>query len=136
MKDFFTFLNLNVASLIAGLLGATVTMLRKSDGTLQARLIGYVTAIITIIYLLPFLVWVFDWKFQIVLHSAAENMLSFVCGMIAQRLTESFVDDPMGTLEKIRKNSFRLKRILWNGETLEQSKQPSKEDTDNKEGEK
>ncbi len=109
-------LNIKTGTLIAGLLGALITMLRKSEGSLQARVTGYVIAIVSVLYFVPFLLWFFDWKFGLVLHSSAENLLSFVCGMLSQTATESFVDDPLGSVYKWTNGFRRLKRIVWNGE--------------------
>jgi len=110
-------LNIKAGTLLAGLLGALITMLRKSDGSLQARITGYVIAIISVLYFVPFLLWFFDWKFGVVLHSSAENLLSFICGMVSQTLTENFVDDPLGSLYKWSDNFKHFKRVVWNGQS-------------------
>ena len=108
------YLNIKATTLIAGLLGAFVTFLRKSEGSLQARISGFVIAIATILYLVPFLLLFVQWKFGIVPDRAAENLLSFVCGMLSQRLTENFVDDPAGSVYRWAANVRSLKRVFWN----------------------
>ena len=114
-------LNIKLGTLIAGLLGAFITMLRKSQGSLQARLIGYVTAIATVLYVLPFLSWLIEWKFNFVLHDSADHLLAFILGMTAQRLTENFIDDPSGSIYAWAKNVKKFKRTVWNNDVIETS---------------
>ncbi len=130
MQDFNiqAYLNINVATLIAGLLGALITMLRKSSGSLQARIIGFFTAVATVLYLVPFLIFFLNWKFGIVLHSPAENLLAFVCGLLSQTITENFADDPTGSLYKWAAGFKRMKRVLWDGEAGEPPKIIQSED--------
>lgn len=113
------FLNIKAATLVAGLLGAFITMLRKSNGSLQARITGYIIAIISVLYLVPFLIHLLDWKFGVVLHASGENLLAFVFGMLSQTLTENFVDDPLGSLYRGTAIFKKIKRVIWNGEALE-----------------
>lgn len=117
-------INIKAGTLIAGLLGALVTMLRKSEGSLQARITGYIIAIISVLYLVPFLVWGIEWKFGLILHTTAENMLSFIFGMISQTLTEAFVDDPLGSCYKWAEGLKKLKRVVWNGEAMDVKNEP------------
>lgn len=110
-------LNIKIGTLIAGLLGALITMLRKSEGTLQARIVGYLTAIVTVLYVLPALIWFIQWKFNFEIHSSAEHLLAFILGMTAQRLTEHFIDDPWGSVYLWTANVKKFKRVVWNGES-------------------
>lgn len=112
-------INIKAGTLIAGLLGALITMLRKSDGSLQARITGYVIAVISVLYLVPFLIWAIDWKFGLILHASAENLLAFIFGMLSQALTEAFVDDPLGSCYKWAAGFKKLKRVIWNGEAMD-----------------
>ena len=118
-------INIKVGTLIAGLLGALITMLRKSQGSLQARLVGYITALATVLYLLPFLTWIVEWKFGFILHDSAEHLFAFILGMTAQRLTENFIDDPMGSLYLWAANFKKAKRVIWNNEALSISIEPN-----------
>lgn len=134
-NPFIQVLNIKIGTLIAGLLGALITMLRKSQGSFQARIIGYITAIATVLYFVPFLTWFIEWKFQVVLHSSAEHLMSFVFGMVSQTLTESFIDDPYGSFFKWSYGLKKIKRVIWNGENLnavetnKKSENQSSEDT-------
>ncbi|MGI8642414.1 MAG: hypothetical protein ACR2MG_20995 [Pyrinomonadaceae bacterium] len=119
-------LNIKIGTLIAGLLGALITMMRKSEGSLQARLVGYFTAFVSVIYVVPFLVWFLEWKFQIGMQSPAENLLSFIAGMTSQRFTENFIDDPAGSVYKWSANLKKFKRVVWNGETIHKTIPPNK----------
>lgn len=110
---------IKAGTLIAGLLGALVRLLRKTQGSLQARVFGFLTAIITVLYLLPFLIWFCEWKFNLTLDKAAEHLLSFLLGMVAQTLTENFIDDPMGSCYKWVYGVKKFKRVVWNGETIQ-----------------
>ena len=123
-------IQIKIGALIAGLLGALITMLRKSQGTIQARLVGYLTAIVTIIYVLPFISWFIEWKFQFVMHDTAEHLIAFILGMTAQRLTESFIDDPSGTFYLWTAQVKRFKRVVWNNESFT-SVTDTKQNTDN-----
>lgn len=123
--------SIKAGTMVAGLLGALVRVLRKTQGSLQARVAGFITAIITVLYLLPALIWFFEWKFQIVPDKAAEHLLSFALGMIAQTLTENFIDDPMGSCYKWIAGLKKMKRVIWNGETIN-SENESKNLTDSK----
>lgn len=105
------FLNIKISTLIAGLLGAFVASLRKSEGTLQARLGGYAMAVVTILYAVPFLIFLFE-HYGYPLHSTAENLLSFIFGTISKGLTEQFIDDPTGTIKRWAAN-IRLFRRLF-----------------------
>lgn len=123
-------LNIKIGTLIAGLLGAFITMLRKSNGSLQAKFVGYITAIGTVIYLLPFVAWFVEFQFGIILHDSADHLLAFILGMTAQRLTENFIDDPAGSFYLWTANIKKFKRVIWNGESLNISKEPNKILTD------
>jgi hypothetical protein len=107
---------IKIGTLIAGLLGASIRTLRKTEGSLQARIAGYISAIITIVYIIPFINWFLLWKFQIVLDTAAENFLAFVLGMLSQTITENFLDDPLNTIYNGTNIIKKLKRMFWNGE--------------------
>ncbi len=123
-------LNIKTPVLIAGLLGALITMLRKTQGSLQARIFGYGIATISVLYLVPFLLWFIEFKFGLALHSSVENMLSFVCGIFSQTIVENFADDPVDSLYKWAANFKRLKRVIWNGEIKEVSISPDKQPTE------
>jgi len=112
------FLSIKPGTLIAGLLGAFITMIRKTEGSLQARITGYLIAIIAVIYLVPFLIYFSEVKFNIVLHQTAEHLLSFIFGMLAQSVTESFIDSPAESVYRWAAGFKRMKRVIWNGETL------------------
>jgi hypothetical protein len=115
-----TFINsvftIKIGTLIAGLLGASIRTLRKTDGSLQAR----------IIYVIPFITWFLMWKFGVVLETPAENLLSFVLGMLSQTITENFIDDPLGTISNGVTVFKKLKTIVWKTNEPVQSITPAK----------
>ena len=111
-------LNIKIGALLAGLSGAFVFFLQKTEGSLQAKMTGFVCAIISTIYMVPLIVWGFEWKFALVPHSTVEQAMAFVFGMLAQTITENFVDDPAGSLYKWAAGAKRIKRVLWNGEAF------------------
>lgn len=113
--------SIKIGTLIAGLLGASIRTLRKSEGSLQARITGYLIAIFTILYLIPFFTWLFTWKFGLTLETPAEHLLSFVCGMTAQTITENFIDDPLGSIYQGSATIKKLKQVVWNGENFNKS---------------
>lgn len=112
-----TLFSIKAGTLIAGLFGALLRLMRKTQGSLQARLAGFITAIVTVLYLLPFIIWVLEWKYQLTLDKAAEHLLSFALGLIAQTITENFIDDPAGSFYKWVAGVKKAKRVIWNNET-------------------
>jgi hypothetical protein len=104
-------LNIKISTLIAGLLGAFVASLRKSEGTLQARLGGYAMACVTILYAVPFIIFLCD-HYGYPLHSTAENLISFIFGTVSKGLTEQFIDDPVGTLKRWAANIKLFRRLF------------------------
>lgn len=120
--------NLKLSTLIAGLGGAFVTMLRKNDGSLQARLIGYLVAVLTVLYVVPFLIWFLEYQFTIDLNLATENLIAFIFGMLSKNLTESFIDDPTGSIKKWWQNYRTFKREFFNQNTTQKVSEEKKDE--------
>lgn len=116
--SFIEILNVKISTLVAGLLGAFLTSLRKNDGTLQARLGGYLIAVITILYVLPFLIFLCEiWVMphfcgNCELPTRAENLISFIFGTLAKSLAESFIDSPMGSVKRWASNIGILRKLF------------------------
>lgn len=118
--------SIKAGTMLAGLAGALIRLFRKTQGSLQARVAGFVTAVITVLYVLPFFIWFFEWKFALTLDKAAEHLLAFALGMVAQTLTENFIDDPAGSLYKWVGGVKKFKRVVWNGENVNPPIEPVK----------
>lgn len=127
--DLSEIFNIKFSTLIFGLFGAFVTSLRKSEGTLQARLLGYLMACLTILAGVPFIVYLFEY-YNYPLHSTAENLMSFVFGTVSKSLTEQFIDDPVGTIKKWATN-FKTFRKLFSSLPDVSEEKPKKEEQEN-----
>lgn len=110
-------LNMKAPVLIAGLVGAFITLLRKSEGTIQARAVGFCIAIATTMFITPIILWGLIYKFGIV-PSPIEIGASFIFGMVSQRLGESFIDNPMQTVVIWVDRCHQIVTLVWgNNET-------------------
>lgn len=102
------------ATFFAGLLGATVTLIKKSRGSVISRLGGYVCAIIAIIYVMPALIESIKYVLNYQLPNVLEHILAFIFGMLANTFIENFLDDPAGSLSRWISNIKKFKKMIFN----------------------
>ena len=112
MEEYLQIFTIKFGTFFAGLLGATITLMKKSQGSVLARFGGYVSAIFAIVYIVPGIIdatrHLSGWE----MGSAAENILAFIFGMIANSMIESFLDDPTMAFSRWIANFKRFKKMV------------------------
>lgn len=111
--DYLQIFTIKLGAFFAGLLGATITLMKKSEGSVLSRFGGYISAIFAIVYIVPGIVDIIRHTTGYQLNDVAENILAFVFGMLANSMIESFLDDPSTAFARWISNVKRFKKMIF-----------------------
>ena len=106
-------IDVSPSALIAGVAGAFLNFLHKTNIAIQARITGFLISITCVIYLVPFVMWLLEWKFEVKPHRTIEHILSLVIGLISQKIVEDFIDNPFNTVFSITKKINNIKTAIF-----------------------
>ena len=116
LSDLF---NIKLSTFFAGLFGATITLMKKGEGSILARLGGYISAIFAIIYVVPFAIDIVRYMFNYNMSLMAEQILAFTFGLLANNAVEKFLDDPAGAVKKWFNSFIVIKQAVLTNAPIE-----------------
>lgn len=114
LANIFNIFTIKIGTFFAGLFGATITLMKRSEGSVLSRLGGYLSAIFAIIYVVPAVVEFIRYLFGYTMPDVGEHILAFSFGMLANSIIESFLDDPSGSVKRWISNFKGIKKSLTN----------------------
>ena len=103
--------NIKLSTLIAGLFGAFFASLKTPEGTLKGKIGGYFMACVTILYVVPFFCYLLV-NYGYEPHFTTENLLSFIFGTVANRVSNNLIDDPIGSAKRLLANITLFKKLF------------------------